>query len=174
VATIPIAEQPRGIAVNPNGDFVYVAEFGSGGITVIRTSDNTIVTALNFANFGTNSVAVTPDGAFVYSAQTFVDQVNVLMTSDNTVVTNINVGDSPIGLDITPDGQFVYVANASSDTVSVIRTSDNTVVDTINLPPGTTPVNAYDGPIFKKPIDHRLGEIVLRDQRFYYCDLLAP
>lgn len=33
---------------------------------------------------------------------------------------------------------------------------------------------AYDGPIFKKPIDHRLGEIVLRDQRFYYCDILAP
>ena len=30
----------------------------------------------------------------------------------------------------------------------------------------------YDGPIFKKPIDHRLGEIVLRDERFYYCDIL--
>jgi len=30
----------------------------------------------------------------------------------------------------------------------------------------------YEGPIFKKPIDHRLGEIVLRDERFYYCDIL--
>ena len=30
----------------------------------------------------------------------------------------------------------------------------------------------HDGPIFKKPIDHRLGEIVLRDERFYYCDVL--
>jgi uncharacterized protein (TIGR00290 family) len=30
----------------------------------------------------------------------------------------------------------------------------------------------YDGPIFEKPIDHRLGEIVLRDERFYYCDIL--
>jgi len=30
----------------------------------------------------------------------------------------------------------------------------------------------HDGPIFKKPIDHRLGEIVLRDERFYYCDIL--
>lgn len=33
---------------------------------------------------------------------------------------------------------------------------------------------AYDGPIFKNPINHRLGEIVLRDQRFYYCDIFAP
>jgi len=28
------------------------------------------------------------------------------------------------------------------------------------------------GPIFKKPINHRMGEIVLRDERFYYCDIL--
>ncbi len=30
----------------------------------------------------------------------------------------------------------------------------------------------YDGQIFEKPIDHRLGKIMLRDERFYYCDIL--
>ena len=30
----------------------------------------------------------------------------------------------------------------------------------------------YDGPILKNPIDHELGKIVLRDKRFYYCDIL--
>jgi len=30
----------------------------------------------------------------------------------------------------------------------------------------------YDGPIFKNRIGHHLGEIVLRDKRFYYCDIL--
>lgn len=30
----------------------------------------------------------------------------------------------------------------------------------------------YQGPIYEKPIDHRLGEIVLRNERFYYCDIL--
>lgn len=30
----------------------------------------------------------------------------------------------------------------------------------------------FDGPIFEKPIPHQLGEIVLRDERFYYCDIL--
>ena len=29
----------------------------------------------------------------------------------------------------------------------------------------------YDGPIFKQPLDVNTGEIVLRDQRFYFCDL---
>ena len=30
----------------------------------------------------------------------------------------------------------------------------------------------YDGPIFQEEISHRKGEVVLRDNRFYYCDLV--
>ncbi len=31
---------------------------------------------------------------------------------------------------------------------------------------------AYDGPIFRERIAHETGEVVLRDNRFYYCDLI--
>jgi uncharacterized protein (TIGR00290 family) len=30
----------------------------------------------------------------------------------------------------------------------------------------------YDGPIFRNPVSHEKGEIVLRDGRFWYCDLI--
>jgi uncharacterized protein (TIGR00290 family) len=30
----------------------------------------------------------------------------------------------------------------------------------------------YDGPIFRKPVNFKPGEITLRDNRFYFCDLL--
>jgi len=30
----------------------------------------------------------------------------------------------------------------------------------------------YDGPIFRERIAHRKGKVVLRDNRFYYCDLI--
>ncbi len=30
----------------------------------------------------------------------------------------------------------------------------------------------YDGPIFQERICHTVGEVVLRDDRFYYCDLI--
>jgi uncharacterized protein (TIGR00290 family) len=30
----------------------------------------------------------------------------------------------------------------------------------------------YDGPIFRERILHRTGEVVLRERRFYYCDLI--
>lgn len=29
----------------------------------------------------------------------------------------------------------------------------------------------YDGPIFRSRVEYRAGEVVLRDKRFYYCDL---
>jgi len=30
----------------------------------------------------------------------------------------------------------------------------------------------YDGPIFKKPVEFEKGEIVFRENRFYFCDLI--
>ncbi len=30
----------------------------------------------------------------------------------------------------------------------------------------------YEGPIFRRSISHRLGEVVLKDDRFCYCDLI--
>ena len=49
------------------------------------------------------------------------------------------------------------------------------------LPPNVDPCGengeyhsfAYDGPIFKKRIPFSLGERILREERFYYCDLVA-
>jgi len=30
----------------------------------------------------------------------------------------------------------------------------------------------YDGPIFRRRVSHTTGEVVLRDNRFYYCDIM--
>jgi len=30
----------------------------------------------------------------------------------------------------------------------------------------------YDGPMFREEISHTIGEVVLREKRFYYCDLI--
>jgi len=75
---------------------------------------------------------------------------------------------------------------------SVITCVDSTVLDRRfvgrdfneqflrDLPPNVDPCGengefhsfVYDGPIFGRKISHRKGEIILRDNRFYYCDLI--
>jgi len=50
-----------------------------------------------------------------------------------------------------------------------------------DLPDGVDPCGengefhsfVHDGPIFREPVAHRIGEVVLRDDRFCFCDLLA-
>jgi uncharacterized protein (TIGR00290 family) len=50
-----------------------------------------------------------------------------------------------------------------------------------DLPPNTDPCFengechsfVYDGPIFRRPVTFSVGEVVLRDERFYYCDLVS-
>ncbi len=49
------------------------------------------------------------------------------------------------------------------------------------LPPGVDPCGengefhtfVYDGPLFREPVPLARGEVVLREERFFYCDLLA-
>jgi uncharacterized protein (TIGR00290 family) len=49
-----------------------------------------------------------------------------------------------------------------------------------DLPPGVDPCGengeyhsfVYDAPIFRKRVDFTIGEKVLRDERFYFCDLV--
>jgi uncharacterized protein (TIGR00290 family) len=49
-----------------------------------------------------------------------------------------------------------------------------------DLPPDVDPCGengefhsfVYDGPIFRKKIAHRKGGVVLRDKRFYFCDVI--
>jgi diphthamide synthase (EF-2-diphthine--ammonia ligase) len=49
-----------------------------------------------------------------------------------------------------------------------------------DLPKGVDPCGengefhtfVYDGPIFKDGIEFNRGEVVLRESRFYYCDLI--
>jgi len=51
-----------------------------------------------------------------------------------------------------------------------------------DLPSGADPCGengefhtfVYDGPLFAAPVGHRRGDVVLRDERFAYADLLEP
>ena len=44
VATVPVGQSPRGVAITPNGKFVYVTNWAApGSVSVIATASNTVV-----------------------------------------------------------------------------------------------------------------------------------
>ncbi len=142
ITTIPVGGNPEGVAVSPDGNFVYVtnsAFFTSdrGGVTVINTNNNSVITTIPV---GRNPVGIciSPDGSRVYvtnnsSFSPDAGTVSIINTTTNIVIAEITVGISPSGITISPDGSKVYVTNENSNSVSVISTTTNSVVATIRV-----------------------------------------
>lgn len=133
VTTFGVGLDPHGVAVTPDGAFIYVANKGSNSVSVIRTSDWRPVAAISVEG-GPHGIAITPDGAFAYVTEWSGYSVSIIRTADKKVVATVPMGTVSREVAITPDGAFAYVANWGGSTyVKVIRTTDNTVVDTINV-----------------------------------------
>jgi YVTN family beta-propeller protein len=157
VATVPIGKKPIGVAVSPDGDYVYVANRGDGTVSVIKkipttppsweeVTDQDTRISVGSAPIG---VAVSPDGVHLYVTNmnsNTVYAINAARAIDdpyNAVVDSVSVGERPVGVAMTPNGDYVYVTNQGADTgdaieedteddsangtVSVIRTSDYSV-----------------------------------------------
>jgi YVTN family beta-propeller protein len=125
-----------GRATAANLKRAYVANVGDSTVSVIDTTNNTVVATITV---GANpfDVAVTPNGKHVYVANSLGNSVSVIDTSTNAVTATIPVGNLPEFLAVAPDGHHVYVANDNDNTVSVIATATNTVTATISV--GTFP-----------------------------------
>lgn len=137
VAAIPVGNDPRGIAVNPAGTRVYVANFGSDTVSVIDTATRVVIANVAVGD-GAWGTAVSPDGARVYATNLTDDTVSAIDTASNTVVATIPVGDAPLGVSVHPNGLKAYVACGASGAMCVIDTTTNT--ELYRIPVGTTPI----------------------------------
>jgi YVTN family beta-propeller protein len=147
VTSRAVGSYPTGVAASPDGKYVYVANSGSGTVSVLNQVTLATVATVP-VGVGPNGIDVSPDSAFVYVANSTDNTVSVIAAASNTVVATIPVGSYPLGLAVSPDGTRVYAANMYSNTVSLIQTSDNTVVGSVagfSYPFGVafTPNGAY-------------------------------
>lgn len=148
IATVPVGSNPKGIAVTPNGGFVYVVNQLGNSVSVISAATNTVIATVPVGVFPT-AIDITPNGAFAYVTSTASQNVSVIDTATNTVVTAIPLS-SPFMLAIAPSGNLAYVTHgAIVNGVTVINTATNSVVTNIPvaadvaLAPAVTPNVAF-------------------------------
>ena len=101
MATVPVGNQPEGVAVTPDGTHAYVTNRRSSSVSVIATATNTVVaTVIVNEPF---AVAVSPNGQDVYvSKEDISNKVRVIATATNRKGAAIPVGNGPSGLAIGP------------------------------------------------------------------------
>ena len=119
VATVPVGAFPGGIAVNPAGTLVYVANQDDGTVSVIRTSDNTVVGGPLPVGVQPWGVAVTADNSTVYVGLSGGVAVIDATNNNNSVSMIPNVGGLLNG--IVAVGSRVFVSDATAGQVVVIQ-----------------------------------------------------
>ncbi len=138
VATVPVGHLPQGVAINPAGTAVYVANTLGDDFTVIDTVTHTSVSFP--AGLAPVGAAVHPDGTRIYIANTDFfntgeSTISVVDRATNTVIDEIACGSGSITVAVAPDGKLAYVPNTNDGAIAVFDTDTNEVVDTIVLEP---------------------------------------
>ncbi|MGN6518637.1 MAG: YncE family protein [Dokdonella sp.] len=139
-----VGSNPRGIAVDPSGKHVYVANLASSGMSIIDTAMNT-VTDVDFSSLsGTrlaspSGLALNLTGTRAYVTDTSVNhrlcRINLVspparVADGDCVVVGEEDNDSanPVSVAVSPNGTRAYVANRSEGSVTVVNTAAMTVV----------------------------------------------
>jgi YVTN family beta-propeller protein len=156
----PIGDSPvpGGVALNDQGDKLYVALSRNNTLGVVDLSNNSVKEiAVGIAPFSV--ICASPAKAYVSNlggrrpeadesayntsgSRVLVDpktgianngSVSVVDLIHNIQVKNIEVGLHPSGMVLSPDGRKLYIACANSDVISVISTLTDEVIDNISV-----------------------------------------
>ncbi len=137
---VTVGLAPHGINFSHDGQFIYVTNYLSDSISILRASDYAEVERVLLAPdvnpvrsslYQPLQVVLTPDDKFAYVSCFNSNEVRVIDTARKEVVAAVAVGRRPFLLEVTPNGEYVYVANQGSHDVTVIRVADHQVTATI-------------------------------------------
>ena len=153
--TISASSSPEGVAFSPDGRRAFVANKGSGSISMINTYVNKILNSTYVDNKVTvpiQGLVVSPDGRKVYVASS--DQgINVLDAVTNSVIDTIaanaggGVSPNPQGIAISPDGRLLFVSdNHDGGAVTVLDTATKKTVAAISSGIGIVPLGIAVNP----------------------------
>jgi YVTN family beta-propeller protein len=136
--------QSNPIALAPNGDFVYVANTTSNSVSVIATSNNTVIAEVS-VGLEPSGVGVRPDGLEVWVSNHISDSVSVIDTNAAnptylTVVETIQDVDSdgvtqfdePVGIAFASNSK-AYVALSSRNDIAVVDATTYSVTNRIHI-----------------------------------------
>jgi YVTN family beta-propeller protein len=133
--TITVGNGVGGMAVTPNGQYVYSTNRFDGTVSVISASSNTVVTTITV---GQNPIglAITPNGEYVYVTNYGGNTVSVISAASNTVTATITGLNYPEDVAVSPNGEFIYVKYSYDQNqvlFSVISTATNTASANLTL-----------------------------------------
>lgn len=133
------------VVATPDERKLYVANIGSGSVTVIERATDTVTNIPTGA--GAEGLDIAPNGRELWVGNRGANTLSVIdVAADRVLATFESGGETPIRVKFTPDGAQVWVSNARSNTVTVFDAASRQLLATIEV--GAVPVGllfAADG-----------------------------
>jgi YVTN family beta-propeller protein len=120
------------VVATPDGARAFVANIGSGSVTVVDLASGKVVQDVPTGQ-GAEGIAMTPDGREVWVCNRAADTVSVIDAKTLAVVATVKAPSFPIRVKITPDGRRALVSCAQSGDVAVFDTATRAEVKRIAI-----------------------------------------
>jgi DNA-binding beta-propeller fold protein YncE len=148
---------PTGLAISPNGDAIYVADYGNHRIRMIRDGQVTTVAGSGVRGYADSAalqaqfnhptrLAISPNGGAIYVADEGNHRIRMIRDGQVTTVAGSGVEgyadgaalqaqfNYPTGLAISPNGGAIYVADQHNNRIRMIRDGQVTTVAGSGVP----------------------------------------
>ena len=135
-ATISVGNGPFGIAVTPNGEYVYVTNHEDNTVSITSAASQEVIKVISVDKLP-GGIAVSPDGKFVYVGHFDADAFVVISTESQEVVDTFDVGGELGGkLAVSPDGTTIYVSHfPGAGRIIIISTVTKQAIGEIDVKP---------------------------------------
>ncbi|MCZ7627065.1 MAG: YncE family protein [Candidatus Methylomirabilis sp.] len=122
-AAIPAGQEPRAIALTPDGKWAVVANKGSNNVSIIDTVRGTAVGSAIPVGTEPVAVVVSPDGAKAYVANSgsdsISDNISIIDLVSKRSAGTIDVNASQTAIALTLQGDRIYVITTDGDNNSL-------------------------------------------------------
>ena len=132
VATISIRVSPELLAFSEDGAYLYAANSDESKLSIIQTSDNTLLKTIELGAQNIYGLAVSRDGKSLFISDG--NEVLSLSTDDFSVTKRLALEAGGRFLMLSRNGGYLYAAssNPGSGAINVIQTDDFSFVDSID------------------------------------------
>jgi YVTN family beta-propeller protein len=129
------------VAASPDARRAYVANIGSGSVTVVDLAEGKVVKDIPTGE-GAEGIAISPDGREVWVTNRGADTVSVLDTKALAIAATLKVPQFPIRVKLTPDGKRALVSCARSGDVAVFDAASRKEIKRIAIDREAVPGSA--------------------------------
>jgi len=124
------------LVITPDGNRAFVANIGSGSVTVIDLVESKRIKTLKTGE-GAEGIEITPDGAEVWVTNRAADTISVV-DAESLEIENTLVSEAfPIRARVTPDGGYMLISNARSAELAVFDVKSKEEVHRISMQQGS-------------------------------------